>query len=426
MTRNEANDRYTHDFPAMINIVMLNSLGFFFLGFLIPVVARNNMNASATEIGIIVSLIVIGALIIDPLIGYVTDRMKSKTQLIFIGSLGRGASYFIIYSAIIINSLWLLGLGTFILGVMVSFFWVPFDSLVAEKSNKDNRSHAYGKREAATAKGQIIGALAGFAILVGLGLFTDNPFLLYAAIPLYGISNIIGGILYIVKVDESVKFPNPEPFNDPAKNDLSAQKATPFPRPMVLGLVMLLMVVLMSAINGNIAKPFLNIYVLENITSNLFLVIIAYIPAGLLSTILAPKLGQYIDKLNPRIAITTAACLGAIVTWLVINTKILWVFMILLMVDYTIALSGGLIFKNLLSRVNIQNRGKIMGFASFFMNLGAAIGPIIGGIVWDISGPKAPFIVSIFVELSLIPLYWMVYYLLIPHLAEQYNKKNGN
>jgi MFS family permease len=100
--------------------------------------------------------------------------------------------------------------------------------------------------------------------------------------------------------------------------------------------------------------------------------------------------------------------------------------MILIFVDYTIALSGGLIFRNLVSRVNIEHRGKMMGFSSFFMNLGATVGPIIGGIVWDAFGAKSPFIVSIFVELSLIPLYWLISYYLLPHLAETYNRNEKN
>ena len=49
---------------------------------------------------------------------------------------------------------------------------------------------------------------------------------------------------------------------------------------------------------------------------------------------------------------------------------------------------------------------------------------ILGGFVWDISGPKAPFIVSIYVELCLIPLYLIVIYLLLPHVAEAYDKEN--
>ena len=64
-----------------------------------------------------------------------------------------------------------------------------------------------------------------------------------------------------------------------------------------------------------------------------------------------------------------------------------------------------------------------MGLSSFFTSLGSAIGPILGGYVWDNFGPKAPFIISIFVELCLIPLFWVVAFLLIPHVAESFDKK---
>lgn len=74
----------------------------------------------------------------------------------------------------------------------------------------------------------------------------------------------------------------------------------------------------------------------------------------------------------------------------------------LLLLNCTIALSGGLIFRNLISRINIEFRGEIMRFVSFFTSFGAAIGPIVSDIVWDSFGAKAQFIISIFVELSLI------------------------
>jgi len=45
---------------------------------------------------------------------------------------------------------------------MAGVFWVPFNTFIAEKSNKDNRSQAFGKRDSANAIGQIIGSLFGF------------------------------------------------------------------------------------------------------------------------------------------------------------------------------------------------------------------------------------------------------------------------
>ncbi len=58
-----------------------------------------------------------------------------------------GFSYFIIYGAFITNQIFLLGIGHATLGLMAGVFWVPFNIFVAEKSSKDHRSQAYGKRD---------------------------------------------------------------------------------------------------------------------------------------------------------------------------------------------------------------------------------------------------------------------------------------
>jgi MFS family permease len=416
--------RFTSDFNAMIYIAILNSLGFFFLGFLIPVISRQNMNASGIEIGLIVSAMVIGYLISSSFTGILTDRAKSKRVLIFMGSFGRGISYFVIYFGIIINSLIAMWIGNFILGIGAGLFWIPFDALVAEKSNKNHRSEAFGKRDSANAMGQLIGALIGFGILMLISSFTENLFLIYSAIIIYGITNFIAGILYLRNVDESIKFQDLESPVDNEADGSSVPIKVGFPKPLIVGLIILLGVVLLSSVNGNVAKPFLNIYILENLSNNINVVILIYLPAGILATLFAPKLGEIIDKLKPSIAVTITSLSGALVTWFLINTQDLFIFAILLLIDFTMAMSAGLLFRNLLSRINVEHRGKILGLCSFFINLGAIIGPVFGGYTFDTFGPKAPFIVSIYVELCLIPLYLIVIRLVIPYIAETYEKKD--
>jgi MFS family permease len=417
-------NRFTPDFNHMLKIVILNSLGFFFIGFLVPIIARYNMFATAIQISLIVSIQVLGRTISGTITGFLTDRVKSRRKLVLIGSIGRGTSYFIIYTAIILNSITLLGIGTFSLGFMAGVFWVPFNTLIAEKSNKDNRSEAYGKRNSANAIGQMIGGVIGFLLLLILGFFTSNPFLLYASIPVFGIANFYAGFKFNREVDESIK------FNDPSENitnpliEENKEKHAKLAGPIILGSIFLMSVLFLSNINGSIAKPFLNIFVIETIESNIQLVVTwAYLPAGIVATLLAPKLGKLVDKFRPAIGITVTSTLGALVTWLLINSANIWVFSLLLLIDMTIMIASGLIFQNLLSRISLKNRGKILGSGEFFQFLGSVIGPILGGVVWDFYGPTYPFIISIFVELSLIPLYLLVVYYLIPHLAETYALK---
>jgi MFS family permease len=313
-------------------------------------------------------------------------------------------------------------IGMFILGIGAGFFWIPFDTLIAEKSNKNHRSEAFGKRDRANAIGQVIGGLLGFIILLIVGIFTNDPCFLYITILIYGVSNIFSGFLFLKNVDESIKFYDEELINEEEKNQ-SKLTFKNIPKPMIIGLIILFCAVLFSSINANFWRPFLNIYILENLTDDLVVVIFIYLPTGILATLFAPKLGETIDKLNPKTAIIILGLSGAIITWFLINTTNLVIFAVLLLFDLTIAISSGLLFRNLLTRITVEHRGKILGICSFFMTIGAVIGPILGGFLWDTFGPKSPFIISIFVELSLIPLYLIVIFLLLPHVAETYDNK---
>jgi MFS family permease len=409
---------YTKDFNKMIQIVIWNSLGFFFLEFLIIYVASQRLDISGVQLGLIFSVIVIGNLTSMFFAGILTDRIKSRTKLILFGSFGRGVSYFILYFALILNSLLGLGIGAFTLGFFAGFFWIPFDTLIAEKSSKDHRSYAFGKKSSATGKGTLIGAIIGFILFIWMLNITDNPFLIYISLPIFAFANFYAGIQFNRKVDESIKF-----LDDTIKaNNTQIKKNRRFEIPKILfvGIFFLLVVLFLSNVNGSLAKPFLNLYLLEVIENNALLVTLAWLPSGIISMLLAPKLGKYVDKIHPSVGITITSITGSIVTLLLINTTNIWVFAILLIFDVTIVNTASLVFDNLLSRITLENRGKIMGIRSVFVSIGNIIGPILGGIAWDYLGPTAPFLISIIVEISLIPLYWVAVFYIKPNIAETY------
>ncbi|TFF97600.1 MAG: hypothetical protein EU547_03835, partial [Promethearchaeota archaeon] len=108
--------RITKDFNEMILISILNCLGFFYLGFLIPIIAKESMNASGIVVGFIVASITMGNVASSSFSGILTDKLKSRITLILIGSIFRGVAYFIIYISIGINSAPLLWLGGFSIG----------------------------------------------------------------------------------------------------------------------------------------------------------------------------------------------------------------------------------------------------------------------------------------------------------------------
>lgn len=411
---------FTKDFRSMINIVIFNSLGFFFLEFLIPYFTSQQLNASGTEIGLIVSVQVTGFLITSFFTGYLTDKVKSRTRLILLGSFGRGAAYFILYLSLILKSLVGIGIGTFSIGFFAGFFWIPFDTLIAEKSSKDHRAYAYGRRDSAIGKGILIGAFLGFGIFNFTVSYNLSPFIIYLAILIFGIANFYAGWLFIRKVDETIKFPHDNLLNS---DNLGENRSSNNNTVLIIGLAFILIVLLLANINGTLAKPFLNVYLLEVIVSDPIIANLAYIPSGIISMLLAPKLGKLADKMNPTLGITISSILGALMTWIIINTRNVFIFSIVLIFDSTVVSTANLILQNLLSRMSIKHRGKVFGSFRFFINLGSIIGPIIGGLAWDTFGFSAPFIISIFVELSLIPFYIIAIYLIKPHLREKYKEK---
>ena len=91
----------------------------------------------------------------------------------------------------------------------------------------------------------------------------------------------------------------------------------------------------------------------------------------------------------------------------------------ILLLDSTFAWAGSLVLQNVLSRISKGHRGKIFGVSRWMSFFGAIIGPIIVGFALAQIGFTAPFIISIFVELSVIPLYIIAIKLLKPYMAEK-------
>jgi MFS family permease len=419
--------RFTSDFNSVIFIVVWNSLGFFFIEFIIAYLIKQVLNAPAAQLGLFFSFITLGGLISSSFVGYLTDRY-SKRILVMIGSFGRGFSYFGLYLSVITQSLIGMYISAFLLGLGAYLFWVPLDTIISEKSSKYHRSSAFGRRRFALGIGMVLGTIVGFTIFgISNFLYPDNFFIMYGAIPIYGIANFYAGIQFTRKVDENKKFEYPEAENNQETLLVQVLESNNTEKPsihfFVLGIILLFFAFLIGATNVGLYRPFISQYVIENINRNAGLVAWFYLPTSIVGTLIAPKLGTIADKLNPYLTISLASFLGGIVTWLIINSGNLWIFGFLLIVDNTIMLSVGFVFVNFLSRVSIKHRGKLFSTITLLESIGMIIGPFLGGLVWDTISPQAPFIISIFVEWSLIPIFIIGIRILNPHIVESLENK---
>jgi MFS family permease len=161
------------------------------------------------------------------------------------------------------------------------------------------------------------------------------------------------------------------------------------------------------------------------ITSDPLLASLAYLPAGAFSLLLAPKLGKLMDRVKPELGIAITSLVGAFITWLLINTNDYIVFSILLTVDMTIVQTANLVIQNLISRLSLKHRGKSFSTLQIFAGIGSIIGPIMGGLAWDYISITAPFLISIIVELCLIPFYIVSVIIIKPLLKEGFENESG-
>jgi len=134
---------------------------------------------------------------------------------------------------------------------------------------------------------------------------------------------------------------------------------------------------------------------------------------------MAPELSVIADKVGV-IGFVIVSIVGSIVTAIIISTTIPWLFIILLLIDLTLATAGQLIAQNLFSRISLTHRGRIFGLVEIMNQTGWVIGPILGGWLWELIHPKAPFILSIILELSLIPFFLLA----LRPLIKKKKKKN--
>ncbi|GAB4315721.1 MAG: hypothetical protein Kow0069_17630 [Promethearchaeota archaeon] len=187
----------------MIKILVLNSLGFFVLGFFIPQFCFQVLGSSGTQIGLLWSLQTLGFLFSSAVVGVVADR-SSKKFLLVAGSVGRGLAYLLLYAAVLAKNYLLVAIGMFSLVVLVGSFWIPFNALLSQKSRKEHRSRAFGLKSRATGLGSLVGGVAGMGLfVVGSTWFPTNLAVVYSAFPVFGIGNLVAGLLYAKRLDGS-------------------------------------------------------------------------------------------------------------------------------------------------------------------------------------------------------------------------------
>ncbi|MFW9894949.1 MAG: MFS transporter [Candidatus Thorarchaeota archaeon] len=432
----------TPDFNAMIRITFWNGLGFIFFMFIKSYVVIYYFGGSGVDLGVIMALQPLARLFSMPLIAYLTDH-TSKKLLVLIGSMGRTVAYLLYWISLVIPNLLLFGIGTFVQGLIVAFFWPPFFSLISEKSFKGNRTQAL-----ATGRGKMIGygfLLGAFISMPIFGLVSvflpENIPLMYSPLLIFSLLNLIAGYRFYKKVDENLTYEkycemlensntdldfknqesgaNKSEIHDDINNDRKLQTS------FYIGFLAILLALLATSITGTIYSPFVSAYLIESLLPDFsenivpIIVMIVYFPAQVISSLVASKFGKRYDRISPLLSVIVIGIFKSLMIWLLILAFSAFDFAIILIFLYIAVESNAYLIQGIMSRISIKHRGKVFGLNMWIDRLGRVIGPLIGGVLWDSLGYNIPFIISVYMGLCLIPLFMFAIRKLSPYMVEQ-------
>jgi MFS family permease len=348
--------------------ILLGSLAFAFLEFFLPIYGKE-MGASAVQIGGLFSIWAVAVALLRPLVGIGLDRLGRKPFFVAAIVCFSGAMLVFAFSSTIpglFSAQLLRGLGS-------AMMWISAYTIATDLAGSKERGGAVGHVDEATARGQLYGGVAGFVLITILpeNIGWQIVFLIYAGL------GALGAFFGWRNVPET------RPAMVPGGGE--RERLSPL-------LYRLMMIVFITAASSSMIRPIFLIFLQDRFTTDIAVLVLAIIPSGIVSSYLPSRLG----RLSDRFGRTRLMSLGLVGSGLLSFFLPLLPSIILLAVLWTVESVGWAIAApseeamvgDLTGR---SMRGRGYGLYTLSASLGAIVGPLIGGWLYDVVGQRVPF-----------------------------------
>jgi MFS family permease len=362
--------------------VFLVSFPFGILSFVLPIYGKE-LGATALEVGGFFSALSLVPVVVRPFLGRALDRWGRRPFLL-LGLAGYAAAMIVFCLA---DTVLLLTLARFVQGMGQAFLWLTAYTIVADVAAETGRGHDFGSIDEAVSRGALIGTTAGFFAIFALRS-ADLPFgrvwlWLFAA---YTAPALLALWIGWRGVGET----------RPQLAEQSIQS-----RPVSGQLLALMSIVFATGASTAMVWPLLMIFLQDSLGAEVGLLATAYVPAALISSFLPSRMGRIADRVGRRGPMIAGLLLGALASALIPHLRSVVLLSTLWAVEsigYAAASPAERAFVADIAGEDV--RGTSYGLYTFAYFLGAALGPLAGGWLYDNVARAAPFYLNTVVLLA--------------------------
>ena len=252
--------------------------------------------------------------------------------------------------------------------------WISAYSMAMDAADGDQRGSTIGEVDGASAKGALYGAVIGFVVLSNFTLMSGWSLLFKG----YAVLSLAAGYIVYKYVPETL----------PAKNG----ELVPVLNKLQADLWKLLCIVFIGAVSTSMLSPLLMIYLQDRFTTDIGTLATAFIPAALIYSFLPSKLGGVSDKIG-RIQPMALGLVGSgLVSLAFVHAVGIPMLVILWVLESVGIVMASPAQEALVADIAGEDvRGTAYGRYLFAASLGAVIGPLLGGWLYDSFGHAVPF-----------------------------------
>lgn len=348
------------------------SLPFGILGFVLPVYGQS-IGADAVAIGLFFAAFSLMTVVLRPVVGAALDRY-GRRPFFLLGLAGYAATMF---AFAVMDQVAGIVLARILQGTASAFLWLSARAIVADAAPADDRGRSFGSVDQQSSRGAIIGVFVGFTVLFAVDDFATGWMILFAG---YGLAALVALGISARRLPETNPAPGP-----------AVQRSITWSRPWVL----LLFVTAVTAASWSMVSPILIIFLQDSLQVGVTQLAWAYLPSALVWAFLATRLGALADRFGRKplmvLGLVVAALSSVIIPGLssLVGFAALWALQALcyaagdpaeqaLVADLT----GG------------DQRGRGYGYYTLAAGLGATVGPLLGGWLYEAVSPAAPFLAN--------------------------------